>query len=163
MWVLGPRQIPHTSHNTNTIVESYYFNLISILNSTKERFVGHRMDWLNYHLMSDIVTYYWYGVQCKAFGFIRKKTNKKGLCVQQSFAPMPYPTQIYSFALMRLLRILSQWTTSYVFGPSTPWILSGPNATAWLPRRTWSASIMLRFSNVVSRHWRQNYSEEDMH
>ena len=38
------------------------------------------MDWLIYHLMGDVLTYYWYNVQCKAFGFIRN-TKQEGIVV----------------------------------------------------------------------------------
>jgi hypothetical protein len=31
------------------------------------------MDWLIYHLVGDVFTYYWYGVQCKIFGYIKNK------------------------------------------------------------------------------------------
>jgi hypothetical protein len=31
------------------------------------------MDWLIYHLVSDVLTHYWYGVQCKIFGYIKNK------------------------------------------------------------------------------------------
>jgi hypothetical protein len=36
------------------------------------------MDWLIYHLTGDVVTHYWYNVQCKAFGFVR---NRKQECI----------------------------------------------------------------------------------
>ena len=49
MWCVGARRIPHAGQNTNAAIESYHSNLKSILNSTKERFVGRRMDWLVYH------------------------------------------------------------------------------------------------------------------
>jgi hypothetical protein len=31
------------------------------------------MDWLIYHLVGDVLIHYWYGVQCKIFGYIRNK------------------------------------------------------------------------------------------
>jgi hypothetical protein len=31
------------------------------------------MDWLIYRLVSDVLTHYYYGVQCKIFGYIRNK------------------------------------------------------------------------------------------
>ena len=44
----------------------------------KECFNGRHMDWLIYHLTGEVVTHYWYGVQCKAFGFIRNR-NQEGI------------------------------------------------------------------------------------
>ena len=80
MWCVGARRIPHAGQNTNAAIESYHSNLKSILNSTKERFVGRRMDWLIYHLTGDVLTHYWYGVQCKAFGFVRNKQHEGIVC-----------------------------------------------------------------------------------
>ena len=80
MWCAAARRIPHAGQNTNAAIESYHSNLKSILNSPKERFVGRRMVWLIYHLMGDVFTHYWYGVQCKAFGFIRN-TKQEGIVV----------------------------------------------------------------------------------
>lgn len=38
------------------------------------------MDWLVYHLTGDVLTHYWYGVQCKAFGFVRNKKHEGIVC-----------------------------------------------------------------------------------
>ena len=76
MWCAGARRIPHARHNTNVAIESYHSNLKSVMHSAKERFVGRRMDWLIYHLTCDILTHYWYNVQCKAYGFIRNKKQE---------------------------------------------------------------------------------------
>ena len=76
MWCVGARRIPHAGQNTNAAIESYHCNLKSVLNSAKERFVGRRMDWLIYHLTGDVLTHYWYSVQCKAFGFIRNRKQE---------------------------------------------------------------------------------------
>ena len=76
MWCVGARRIPHAGQNTNAAIESYHCNLKSVLNSAKERFVGRRMDWLIYHLTGDVLTHYWYSVQCKAFGFVRNKKQE---------------------------------------------------------------------------------------
>ena len=43
---------------------------------SKERFVGRRMDWLIYHLTGEVFTHYWYGIQCKAFGYVRNRKHK---------------------------------------------------------------------------------------
>ena len=76
MWCVGARRIPHAGQNTNAAIESYHSNLKSVLHSAKERFVGRRMDWLIYHLTGDVLTHYWYIVQCKAFGFIRNRKQE---------------------------------------------------------------------------------------
>ena len=80
MWCMGAKRIPHAGQNTNAAIESYHSNLKNILNSSKERFVGKRMDWLIYHLVGDVLTHYWYGVQCKAFGFVRNKKHEGIIC-----------------------------------------------------------------------------------
>lgn len=80
MWSVGARRIPHAGQNTNAAIESYHSNLKNILNSSKEQFVGRRMDWLIYHLTGDVITHYWYGVQCKAFGFVRNKHHEGIVC-----------------------------------------------------------------------------------
>lgn len=71
---------PHVGQNTNATIESYYSNFKSIMNFAKKRFVGMQMDWLIYHMTSDVVTYYWYFIQCKAFGFIRNR-KQEGIVV----------------------------------------------------------------------------------
>ena len=76
MWCVGARRIPHAGQNTNAAIESYHCNLKSVLNSAKERFVGRRMDWLIYHLTGDVLSHYWYSVQCKLYGFIRNKKQE---------------------------------------------------------------------------------------
>lgn len=44
--------------------------LKSILNSTNEFFSGHHMDSLIDHLIREVILYYWYDIQCRAFGLI---------------------------------------------------------------------------------------------
>jgi hypothetical protein len=34
------------------------------------------MDWFIYNLVGDVLTYYWYGVQCKKIGYVRNKKQK---------------------------------------------------------------------------------------
>jgi len=36
------------------------------------------MDWFVYHLVGDVLTHYWYMVQCTIFGYVKNK-NKKAL------------------------------------------------------------------------------------
>lgn len=50
------------------------------MNLAKERFVGRRMDWLTYHVTGDVITHYWYIIQCKAFGFIHNR-KQEGIVV----------------------------------------------------------------------------------
>ena len=76
LWCVGARRIPHAGQNTNAAIESYHSNLKNILSSSKERFVGRRMDWLIYHLTGDVLTHYWYNVQCKTFGFVRNRKHE---------------------------------------------------------------------------------------
>lgn len=38
------------------------------------------MDWLIYYLVGNVVTNYWYDVQCKVFGFIQIKKHKGIVC-----------------------------------------------------------------------------------
>ena len=59
---------------------SYRSNLNNILNCTIERFVEKHMDWIIYHLTCDVLTHYWYGVQCKAFGFVKNQKHEGIVC-----------------------------------------------------------------------------------
>jgi hypothetical protein len=34
------------------------------------------MDWFIYHLVGGVLTHYWYGVQCKIFGYSRNKEQE---------------------------------------------------------------------------------------
>lgn len=70
----------HVKQNTNAALEFYHSNLMSILNLVKDRYVGRQMDYLIQHLMSDVVTHYWYIIQCKAFGFI-SNMKQEGIVV----------------------------------------------------------------------------------
>jgi hypothetical protein len=45
------------------------------------------MDWLIYHLVGDVLTHYWYGVQCKIFGYIENKKVKE-LSLVLCFGPV---------------------------------------------------------------------------
>ena len=71
---------PGGYQNTNAPIESYHSNFKNILNFVKEQFVGRRMDWLIYHLTRDMLTHYWYGVQCKVFGFVRNQKHEGIIC-----------------------------------------------------------------------------------
>ena len=73
MWVTGNRNFPHCGQDTNVAIESYHANLKIILTQTRQKLSGRRMDWLVYHLIGDVLTHYWYGVQCKLYGFIKNR------------------------------------------------------------------------------------------
>jgi hypothetical protein len=79
MWITGFRNIPHAGQDTNAAVESYHANMKSILLSSRERLSARKMDWLIYHLTGDVLTHYWYVVQCKLYGFIPNKTAERGV------------------------------------------------------------------------------------
>jgi len=34
------------------------------------------MDWLIYNLVGDVLIHYWYGVQCKFFGYVKNKKQE---------------------------------------------------------------------------------------
>jgi hypothetical protein len=44
--------------------------------SSIEQFIGHRMDWLIFHLVGDVLNHYFYDVQCKFFGYVRNKKQE---------------------------------------------------------------------------------------
>lgn len=101
MWCVGARWIPYAGQNTIDAIEFYHCNLEGVLKSAKERFLGRRMDWLIYHLTCDVLTHYWYIIQCKAFGFIRDK-KQEGIVVSAT----TYLTHTTSFVWMNMLHML---------------------------------------------------------
>jgi hypothetical protein len=58
MWYVGNWNIPHIGQDTNYVVESFHSNMKRILYSSREKFTGHKMDWLIYHLVGDVQTHY---------------------------------------------------------------------------------------------------------
>jgi hypothetical protein len=42
-----------------------------ILYSSWKKLKGRKMDWLIYNLVGDVLTHYWYGVQCKMFEYVK--------------------------------------------------------------------------------------------
>jgi hypothetical protein len=44
-----------------------------IFYSSKEMLIGCRMDWLIYNLVGDVLTHYWYRVQCKNLDYVKNK------------------------------------------------------------------------------------------
>jgi len=43
---------------------------------SQERLTRCKMDWFIYNLIRDVLTHYWYGVQCKKFGYVKIKKQK---------------------------------------------------------------------------------------
>jgi hypothetical protein len=76
MRCVGNCNIPHASQDANASIESYHANIKWILFCSKETLIGCRKDWLIYHLMVDVLTHYWYDVQCKIFGYVRNKKQE---------------------------------------------------------------------------------------
>jgi hypothetical protein len=76
MWCVDNRNIPHAGQDTNYVVESFHSNMKHILYSSRKKFKGCKMDWLIYHLVGDVLTHYWYDMQCKLFGCIRNKKQE---------------------------------------------------------------------------------------
>jgi hypothetical protein len=65
MWAIRYKNIPHIGQHTNVAIESYHGKLKFILTSSRQRFTSRRIDWFNYHLVGNILTHYWYALQCK--------------------------------------------------------------------------------------------------
>jgi hypothetical protein len=76
MWCVGNHNIPHARQDTNVVVESFHSNMKRIFMLFIERFIGHRLDWLIFHLVRDVFTHYWYNVQCKLFGYVKNKKQE---------------------------------------------------------------------------------------
>ena len=73
MWVTGNQYFPHCGQDTNSAIESYHANLKSILRESRQKLNGRHMDWLVFHLIWDVLTHYWFGVQCKLYGFVKNR------------------------------------------------------------------------------------------
>jgi hypothetical protein len=65
MWCIGNQNIPHLKQNTNAIVESFHINMKNFLYFSRERLTRHKMDWLIYNLVGDVLTHYWSGCNAK--------------------------------------------------------------------------------------------------
>jgi hypothetical protein len=77
--VIGFHNVPHVGQDTNAAVESYHANMKSILSEARQKLVGRRMDWLIYQLTRDVLTHYWYAVQCKLYGFVANKKAERAV------------------------------------------------------------------------------------
>ena len=73
-------------------------NLKLILNQTRQKLCGRCIDWT--HLIGDVLTHYWYGVQCKLYDFIKNK-KLKGLSLELS-------REVVRFLIIIFLCILKQ-------------------------------------------------------
>ena len=73
MWVTGNQNFSHCGHDTNSAIESYHANLKSILRENRQKLNGRCMDWLVFDLIGDVLTHYWYVVQCKLYGFVKNR------------------------------------------------------------------------------------------
>ncbi len=62
MWCVGNCNIPHVGQDTNVVMEWFHSNMKWIFMSSKEWFTWHKLDWLIFHLVGDVLTNYWYGV-----------------------------------------------------------------------------------------------------
>jgi len=49
------------------------------------------MDWFIYHLVGDVLIHYWYGVQCKIFGYI-KNNFFEGIVINVMFRAHDIPS-----------------------------------------------------------------------
>ena len=122
MWMKGYRNMPHANQDMNATVENYHANLKAILMSSRQKSDGRRVDWLIYHLLKDVLIHYWYAVQCKIYGFI-KKGKAEG---------------IVASAVIRALDILNEYVSiseetnvAYVaFQTNFPtiWVVTSPNS-----------------------------------
>jgi hypothetical protein len=71
MWCAANRNVPHAGQNTNARIESFHADLKRILLLEKQRFAGHRLDWLADDLKNKVTGHYWYARALKEFGFVR--------------------------------------------------------------------------------------------
>lgn len=58
MWCVWNCNIPHVGQDTNASIEFYHANIKWILLCSKERLIGHKLDWLIYHLVGYVPTHY---------------------------------------------------------------------------------------------------------
>jgi hypothetical protein len=76
MWCVGARKIPHASQKYKCNYRILPFQLEEYPQLNQRKVCGRHMDWLIYHLTCEVPTHYWYGVQCKAFGYVRNCKQK---------------------------------------------------------------------------------------
>jgi len=100
------------------------------------------MDWLIYRLVSDVFIHYWYGVQCKIFGYIKNKNVKK-LLLMLCFEPMTSCPLMFCCTHMEMT-VLS-WHLAIIHPRSRlcmPRVWNGPNVTTHLQHKGLFASML---------------------
>ena len=97
MWIIGNKNIPHSNQDTNADVESYHHNVKTILSTTRQKFTSRCIDWLIYYLVEDVLTHYWYGIQCKIYRFIKNHKVKR----------------IVASAILRIRNILDEYVNIF--------------------------------------------------
>jgi hypothetical protein len=120
MWCVGNCNISHARQDTNSTVESFHSNLKQILYSSQKKLIGHWMDWPIYHLVSDVLTHYWYGVQCKIFGYIKNK-KCEGISLVLCFGPVTSRPLMFCYTHMWMT--LLSWHLAIIHprcGPCMP-------------------------------------------
>ena len=76
MWVVGYRELPYASQDTNAAIEGYHSTLKSMLKLCKSRMVGRRVDWLIHELIGEVLTHFWYQCLRKRFGFVINRRHE---------------------------------------------------------------------------------------
>ena len=114
--------MPHANQDTNAAVESYHANLKAILQTSRQKFDGRRVDWLIYHLLKDVLIHYWYAVQCKLFGFI-KNGKAEGIVASAVIRAEEIPDEHVLFDLDQDLAYVASQTTC-----GTIWVVTSPNS-----------------------------------
>ncbi|KAG0573812.1 hypothetical protein KC19_VG211300 [Ceratodon purpureus] len=114
--------MPHANQDTNAAVESYHTNLKAILRTSRQKFGGRRVDWLIYHLLKDVLTHYWYAMQCKLYGFI-KNGKAEGIVASAVIRDEEIPDEH--------VKISEEYDITYVASQTnfpTIWVISSPNS-----------------------------------
>ncbi|KAG0600519.1 hypothetical protein M758_11G040500 [Ceratodon purpureus] len=114
--------MPHANQDTNAAVESYHANLKAILRTSRQKFGGRRVDWLIYHLLKDVLTHYWYAVQCKLYGFI-KNGKAEGIVASAVIRAQEIPDEHVKISLEDDIAYVASQTNF-----PTIWVISSPNS-----------------------------------
>ena len=76
MWVVGYKELPYATQDTNATIEGYHSTLKATLKSGKCRMLGRRVDWLIHELTGEVLTRFWYQCLRKRFGFVINKRQE---------------------------------------------------------------------------------------